>query len=475
MSPAPRTSSPVPEDAARHANSSDTSSWGGTLPTTPPPEPHPRPNHDDGDARGTSVVDNKEEMAPAGRLGWAMSFLGVGERGHDVRVALDKERLGAVDSAGGAKAVSVATESVEENVRDDGADVTIFAARKSSHGTAADPGGEREAVGEEELQRSRGFAPLFPGGTRGTSAHDGQSGTETQHSFVVAPKTDCCSSPTLNRPEQALSPLKVPSGSVGGDHFCQEEVSQENRPPVVAIVQTGTPATLSQASSAEVTTTCASEHSQRQLSPTVVAGSHTYPSALRQTFADKHESWCRQSEGTPRTPPAGRIVVFGDVGPTVALTTQRPTSGSQADRDVFGDAEGQLQRGSPGAADQSLDTVSLLSEPVAAAKEAKQRRWVVSDLWSGGGQVGGGNDAPAQGDGESEVEEARRLARSLAAKLRERARRCEELENLCRLRDDQVVMLVFVVGCRCGRCNMCIIVLLCSTGLLASPRKSGRR
>lgn len=90
-----------------------------------------------------------------------------------------------------------------------------------------------------------------------------------------------------------------------------------------------------------------------------------------------------------------------------------------------------------------LDTVSLFSEPAASAKSAssKQRISVLGGFWGGGGG-GRGSSAAAAHPGsegeEGEAEAARRLARSLAVKLKERARRCEELEDLFGLRDHQV-------------------------------------
>eukprot|EP00903_Cladosiphon_okamuranus_P014723 g13643.t1 len=110
--------------------------------------------------------------------------------------------------------------------------------------------------------------------------------------------------------------------------------------------------------------------------------------------------------------------------------------------DTHGDAdEHQLPRGgSPETVARSLDTVSLLSEPAVNSKDAKQRVSMLASLWGGGG--GGGDQVEdSQGNGESELEGARRLARSLAVKLKERARRCEELEDLFGLRDHQVSQL----------------------------------
>lgn len=115
----------------------------------------------------------------------------------------------------------------------------------------------------------------------------------------------------------------------------------------------------------------------------------------------------------------------------------------------------QSLRGRPETTDQSLDTISLLSEPVDFAGKSgstRKRRWmIVPHLWGrGAGQpaAGGSPDASVNEDreGDGEAEEARRLARSLAAKLNERARRCEELQDLCALRDDQVSLLLLDIG-----------------------------
>lgn len=104
------------------------------------------------------------------------------------------------------------------------------------------------------------------------------------------------------------------------------------------------------------------------------------------------------------------------------------------------DEEEPSPRGSTVAADQSLDTVSLFSESSWALQDApsnKRRRWAVSDFWARGQAAGDPQKTPKEG-GESELEGARRLALSLAAKLKEKAWRCEGLESISGLRDDQV-------------------------------------
>lgn len=145
------------------------------------------------------------------------------------------------------------------------------------------------------------------------------------------------------------------------------------------------------------------------------------------------------------SPPIGRS---SDVVSNRVSTGTTVLDGGQPDRrwgggggNAYGEG-GQQQPprdGSPDTVGQSLDTVSLLSEPVAYSKEAKQRVSMLASLWGGGGGQGGDEAEDMQGSGDSsEVEGARRLARSLAVKLKERARRCEELEDLFGLRDHQV-------------------------------------
>lgn len=106
-------------------------------------------------------------------------------------------------------------------------------------------------------------------------------------------------------------------------------------------------------------------------------------------------------------------------------------------------------------AEDSLDTVSLRSDSVSAVihnassfkeqhQHQQQRHWIVPNIWGKGrgGNLGESSAvtsvATPRRDEDSEVEGARRLARSLAAKLKDRARRCEELEDLFGLRDEQV-------------------------------------
>lgn len=135
--------------------------------------------------------------------------------------------------------------------------------------------------------------------------------------------------------------------------------------------------------------------------------------------------------------------VVGMVIPPPAAAHER----HQSDQEEGVNAHSPL--GAPGrATDQSLDTVSLHSEPVGFANKngsAGKSPWInLSHFWEGAAGVAAGGRSSLDfslsgtdaGDGEGEG--VRRLARSLAAKLKERAWRCEELEDLCGLRDDQV-------------------------------------
>ncbi|CAM9900925.1 unnamed protein product [Ectocarpus sp. 6 AP-2014] len=135
----------------------------------------------------------------------------------------------------------------------------------------------------------------------------------------------------------------------------------------------------------------------------------------------------------------------GDVGVGPSSTVSRISTGldGRRDRGAHGFYAGNGGRlplnSSPETVDRSFDTVSLRSEPTVYAKEAsyKQRISMLTGLWGGGRGDSGAASSPAPENGEGEVEEARRLARSLAVKLKERARRCEELEDLFGLRDHQ--------------------------------------
>lgn len=141
---------------------------------------------------------------------------------------------------------------------------------------------------------------------------------------------------------------------------------------------------------------------------------------------------------TPTSP--GDVVV----GPSSAVTRISTGLDGRRDRGARGLYSGNGGRvplnSSPETVDRSLDTVSLRSEPTVYAKESssKQRISLLTSLWGGGRRDSGTASSPAPENGEDEVEEARRLARSLAVKLKERARRCEELEDLFGLRDHQV-------------------------------------
>ncbi|CAN0558199.1 unnamed protein product, partial [Ectocarpus sp. 12 AP-2014] len=139
----------------------------------------------------------------------------------------------------------------------------------------------------------------------------------------------------------------------------------------------------------------------------------------------------------------------GDVVVGPSSTVSRISTGLDGRRDrgahgcYAGNGGRQPLNTSPGTVDRSFDTVSLRSEPIVYAEEAssKQRISMLTSLWGGGRGDSGAASSPAPENGEGEVEEARRLARSLAVKLKERARRCEELEYLFGLRDHQVSML----------------------------------
>ncbi|CAM9385550.1 unnamed protein product, partial [Discosporangium mesarthrocarpum] len=131
---------------------------------------------------------------------------------------------------------------------------------------------------------------------------------------------------------------------------------------------------------------------------------------------------------------AGRMMSWGSVGSSlpcagegggqVEEVTKDPKPGRDPHRFPFFGGGG----GRNSAAEESLDTVSLLSE-------------------AGPGRFGGGSSANnasgiLHGDPVDAWEEReRRLSRSLAVKLKERVMHCEELEDLCALRDDQVSML----------------------------------
>ncbi|CAM9716415.1 unnamed protein product [Ectocarpus sp. 4 AP-2014] len=139
----------------------------------------------------------------------------------------------------------------------------------------------------------------------------------------------------------------------------------------------------------------------------------------------------------------------GDVAVGPSSTVSRISTGLDGRRDrgahgFYAGYGGRLPLNtSPETVDRSFDTVSLRSEPTVYAKEAssKQRISILTSLWGGGRGDSGAASSPAPENGKGEVEEARRLARSLAVKLKERARRCEELEDLFGLRDHQVSML----------------------------------
>lgn len=163
--------------------------------------------------------------------------------------------------------------------------------------------------------------------------------------------------------------------------------------------------------------------------------SGAYPAADRELDPSKPAAAPALPTVAPASVPANRV----STGSTV-IDGGQPERRRAGGVNAYGGAgEHQLPRsGSPETVARSLDTVSLLSEPATYSKDAKQRVSVLASLWGGGRGGGGDQQENAQGSGESGAEGARRLARSLAVKLKERARRCEELEDLFGLRDHQV-------------------------------------
>lgn len=402
------------------------SSGGRTEPATPPPEAQPRPvGVTKGEVAGHQPADRVGSIAEEQqqRLGWA-------------RPAGEVDMLTA-------QALKSAPEGVGVGEEDDGS-----AWWKGAHQVGLGQGSDDDNTAASdtlcgaEYFRSDGHAEAAV--TDLTAVAVGVSGSpengrdsssqglaQVFYEAGLVPEAYCQETNGMDvlAPAASSAPEHVGDGGNAG---------QQCRNPAAAYGVTGGPSLSGQVAGDE----------DRRLLPA--------ESTLTSDGRDPPVPVCGPSQHEPprHTPAVFSLAAIaptspGDVIVGPSSTVSRISTGLDGRRDrggvqgLYAVNGGRLPLNSTSpetAVDRSLDTVSLRSEPTVYAKEAssKQRISMLTSLWGGGRGHSGAASSPAPENGEGEVEEARRLARSLAVKLKERARRCEELEDLFGLRDHQV-------------------------------------
>eukprot|EP00752_Nemacystus_decipiens_P010849 g9647.t1 len=433
---------------AGNGDKNTTSTGGSTQPATPSPGSHPRPQGERrafSEERPAGLDDNEEQQQQQQqqqrqqqerRQQRVMGFLGMGgARANEASAAGAADSTGVADAAAifgaggnggedddgewwrGAQQVEFegTSEGGEELASSDGRNIPATPA--AADDAVARPGRSRPPG--EERYLSHGVPQLFFGSSRLPT--DGPQGA------AVAP-----TSPTSSKTERGRQFDRESRNFGAAASARADDSSLSPEGPADSMDSSGAWRTAIHATVAS--------------GGFFNGGSPIGRSGARPVAAEKELDPLKATAATLRSSAVDPGSVAGNrvsVGTTV-LDGGQPERGRAGGGRAGG--ERQLPRvGSPETVAQSLDTVSLLSEPAAFSKDAKQRVSMLASLWGGGGGRGGGQGGDqvegAQGNGESEVEGARRLARSLAVKLKERARRCEELEDLFGLRDHQVSQL----------------------------------
>lgn len=410
VTPGPQNTLSASEDTERYC-----ASFASTPPTTPSPEFHPRPDGgDDDDFQGGVGLRTEDQTST--RPGWAMRLLGMGGRGGEVRVTLEEE--GSL-TADGILSDPAGTEGdLGESARGgDGHYAAVAGSTDRSSESTAAAGGESPVAGEQEKL-------LADAVTHGFRGEEGE-----HRGGTAIPAVESAFDPDLRN--HGMTAPKQRSISIQG----------AADPPYSDEVARGAQQSLARSSTLNTIQASLSDDKEDRRSQDVWTAEAWVPENPDGASSDPHQRPYHPEGVSKATGYGGGSDVFNpgavNVPPNADLSRDK--------REAFFDRG--LLRGSPDAADQSLDTVSLLSEPVTFSQDtSRQHRWLVSSLWAGV-QAGGGT-RQERGSGESEAEAARRLARSLAARLKEKALRCEELEDLCGLRDDQVG-----VPCNAAKCR----------------------
>lgn len=421
---------------------SRSSSTGGrsTQPATPSPGSNPRPSAAAAAAKLEEQVDlgeGEQQQEQQSGAGWAMRLLGMSGRGDEEDAALEGEGF----SKGGG-VLMCAQEGVGESAEGTGNNGDIAAGGSASASPEPTPVGVDSAEGTAggEARQLQGVAQLITG--------DGPVGAGSGHAAEsTGSAVDGGAGYGTAKLEQRLPPPQTTmKASQPGE---SARVDQQ-------LLVVGTkPADFKVVTRGSNDSTDSPTLSPAKAWPNDAPGSSPSPGSARNGHQQqwRHPDNVRQAT-TDATVPHGSDGGRPAAGGGGVLSTACLGYDGGDHGDFY---EGGFEVGSPDAAEQSLDTVSLSEatehqhhqqhQQQHGRKDVSGRRpWMVSSLWGGGGgeQAAEGTTAAvavAAAVSESrddEVEEVRRLARSLAAKVKERARRCEELEDFCGLRDDQV-------------------------------------
>lgn len=306
----------------------------------------------------------------------------------------------------------------EESIRSDGS----TSGRKSDESTPADAGSFKrgEANGGWQSRgtiKQRSFLESADEG--GHSNSNGSRGIQRDHSVQGSGADVGVSTTTASGQEPVLSPARLER--LPKDTSVRNETPATSTPGMIATRLNDDGGTVLEDASRPVDINTTNEDS---------GGSSGGDDSFATVNGNK-----RSRLGEDGAKPTVHFSASAAV--VVPSTIRIPTVAPWEREDKVEDHE--WLQGAPGATDQSLDTISLLSESAGPANIATvpRRLWMMPSRWSGQ-TVGVSIGAPIQEDDDGEVEAARLLARSLAAKLNDRVRRCEELEDLCGLRDDQV-------------------------------------
>ena len=426
------TTNPTPEGPVpvlKTAGSRSSSTGGSTQPATPSPSSNPRPSATAAKLEGQVDLGEGQQQQQPG-TGWAMRLLGMSGQADEEDSALEEQGFPKGDGV-----LMRAQEGPGESAQAIGNNGDIAA------------GGSANASPES-----------IPAGVDGVDGVDGAQGTERGERWQ---------SQGVAQFLTGGGPIKTGSGyaaqatesAVHGARSGTDELDQTLSPPPTAtglplpgvLARDGQqlPVAGAKPSEPEVVTRGGNDStdsptlSPAKAGPKDAPGSSPSPGSAR----NGHQQQWRPPDNvqqaatkatTPHRSEGGRPAAGG--GGVLSTSCLEYDGGGNS-----GCYEGGFEVGSPDATEQSLDTVSLseATDHHHGRKDVSGRRsWIVSNLW-GGGAADGSTAAIAAASAMSEnrddeVEEARHLARSLAAKVKERARRCEELEDFCSLRDDQV-------------------------------------
>lgn len=462
------------------SNINITSTGGSTQPATPSPgsnklRPAASENNDgfpeEGPVHSFTGKGEKQQQKNQ-RLGSAMSVLGVGglrAGAADAATMVGGPRASMVPGSG-RSGVSFGEDDdgmwwrgaqqieLEENPGGGDAIRAEYSNPDGSIASAADAAVGGSRVTQEEPYSSQGVTQLFlEGGPQTINGRQSASNIGGAH-FPVSPLSNFAKGDG-DRHRHDDDPAAA-SAVGSGSPLTAGMAGNDGRQRPVDSINTSTTAIHAAAVASDIyqgALPADEEVASPQKYPQPVAGSSGTSrgdpglvSSERHHQPPRHASRVVSSKAPATTLPAFSRSPFATrvpTGTTVLYGGEPERAHAGARGNIYDRDGGRIPRGdTPETVGHSLETVSLLSEP-ASYGPSVQRMSMLASLWGGGGggQAGGavtvtgaGADSASSVSREGEVEGARRLARSLAVKLKERARRCDELEDLFGLRDHQV-------------------------------------